>query len=125
MPYLRHIVAGVLAAAIIAGCTPLLMLGELAGPSDFAIPLLFIVVVVLAILVFFSKVKDWRQGVISGFVFGIPIAVTCFAIPSFDPAHLNEHAGQLRVVAVLTVLLSVIVLGIRASTRGLSPLRKP
>jgi hypothetical protein len=101
------------------------MLGELAGPSNFAIPLLFIVVVVLALLVFFSKVKDWRQGAISGFVFGIPIAVICFVIPSFDPAHLNEHVGQLRFVAVSTVVLSVIVLGIRASTRRLSPPRKP
>ncbi len=125
MPNLRHNVAGVLAAAIIAGCTPLLMLGELAGPANFAIPLLFVVVVILGILTFFSKAKGWQQGFISGFVFGIPIAVICFAIPSFDPAHLNEHVGQLRFVAVSTVLLAVIVLGIRASTRRASPVGTP
>lgn len=115
MPLARSFMVGVLSAALIGGCIPMLMLGELGGPINFGVPLLILAILALVLTACVSKPKGWRRGIVASLGFSIPIALMCLAIPSFDPAHLAEHAGQLRFVAVFIVLLSFIVMTVRAS----------
>src|ERR1041385_4922519 len=117
MPVVRSIVVGVIAAALIGGCTPLLMLGELGGPINFGLPLSIITILALVLTAFVSNPKGWRRGFASGIGFSVPIAVTCLFIPRFDPTHLHEHAGQLRFVGAFAILVSVFFMTVRASQR--------
>jgi hypothetical protein len=91
------------------------MLGELAGPANFAVPFSLVVLVALVVAAIVSKPKGWLHGLAAGFGFSIPILAICFLIPQIDPSHLNEHAGQLRFVGLFALVLSPIVMVVRAS----------
>jgi hypothetical protein len=113
MPLVRSIIVGIFAAALIGGCTPIVMLGELGRPINFAIPFSLVVLIALAVTARVSRPRSWLHGIAAGLGFSIPVAAICFMIPGFDPVHLDEHAGELRFVGVS--VLSLLVMALRAT----------
>jgi hypothetical protein len=94
MPLARSIIIGFVTAFIIAGVTPLFMLGEWNGPINFAVPFLIVACSGLAVPAFFAKPQGWRRSFVAGLGFATPVAVFCFLIPLFVPVgdHIRQFA---------------------------------
>jgi predicted MFS family arabinose efflux permease len=115
MPVARSIVIGFITAALIAGLTPLLQLGEWNGPINFAPALVAAITLALALAVFIARPKGWRGAFACAFGFAMPVAASCFLIPRFDPIALAKHAKEFGFAGAFAVTLSFIVMAVLAS----------
>lgn len=96
---------------------PLLLLSELGGPTNWAIPVFFVAMLALALTAFTSRPRGAIAGVFCGIVFSLPVVVVCYLIRHGDPTILREHGEQLKYAGFVTVAISVIVMGTRAKSR--------
>ncbi len=119
MPYMLHVIVGSAVAIFIFPFTGLLAVAEMVGPSNFAGPILLIVLIALLIVTIFSKVEGWRPGIIAGLSFALPIGFICLNGP-IESGLNARHVAEMRFAAGFTVVLSVLVLAIRARRRQLS-----
>src|SRR5689334_17286805 len=105
MPYAVSIFWGIMTAVILFLGAPLLLLSEMGGPSSFAFPILFLVVLVLAIGSYTARAKGGLQGAACGLLFAIPVALVCIIFSRADEVH-REHGGELLAVAGISVFVS-------------------
>jgi hypothetical protein len=120
MPYVVSIIWGIVTAVILGVCTPFVLLGEMGGPINLALPFLFIVALVLAIASYTSRAKGSLRGSVCGVLFAIPVALVCLIISRADDAIRREHGGQLLAVAGMSVFISLAVMAAVAHSRSLS-----
>lgn len=110
MSFFVSIIWGVVVSVVIFAATPLLLLGELGGPSNWAAPILIATMLTLAIAVFTSRPRSAIVGTGCGIVFSLPVVIVCYLIRRSDPAVLREHGGQLIFAAFATVAISVMMM---------------
>jgi hypothetical protein len=117
MPIGRAIVTGIVTSAFVGGFALRLLVGQIAGPIDFSLPLLLVAGLGLILTALISRPNGWGRGIFVGLGFSLPVAITCFTFHNLDPEHLRAHVGQLRFVGILILLLSGVVMAIRGDKR--------
>ncbi len=105
-------------AATLAGISPLLYLGEMAGPKSFFIPIFGLSMLGLITMAFTSRVVGGRLGALCGVVFTCPIAIACYFIATYNPIVLRMHGLELGKACYLTLVVSIAVMAFRGKTNA-------
>lgn len=117
MPFFVSIIWGVVVSVVVFTATPLLLLGELGGPNNWAVPILIATMITLAIAVFTSRPRSAVVGAGCGIAFSLPVVIVCHLLRRSDPTILREHGGQLSFAAFAAVVISVMMMAVFGESR--------
>ena len=110
IPFAASIIWGVLTAFGLWLLTIPLSLGEMGGPTNWAVAYLVVSGLMLAVATFTARAKGTMSGVVCGILFSAPIAGVCHFVSHSDATVLREHGGQLKFAAMTVGALSLLVM---------------
>ncbi len=120
IPYAASIIWGVLTGLVLWLLTVPLSLGDMGGPTNWAVPYLVVVGVMLAVTTYTARAKGALAGAICGILFVAPITGACYVVSHSDATILRENRGQLKFVAIAYTAVSLLLMAVVAEARKTS-----
>jgi hypothetical protein len=120
IPYAASILWGVLTGLGLWLLTIPLSLGEMGGPTNWAVAYLVVTGLMLAVAAYTARAKGAAAGAVCGILFSAPVGGACYLVSHGDSTILREHGGQLNFAAVAGVVLSVLLMAAVAASRKAS-----
>src|SRR5512139_2145400 len=124
MVYAASMLWGILTAVVLFFVTPLLLLGELAGPARFGLSYVFLSIIGLVMASLTTRAERGVVGLLCGLAFTSPLGDAFYVICRVEPDIQREHGGELAVAACVMAALSMVVMGCVACCRKTARLRK-
>ena len=110
IPYAASILWGVVTALGLWLLVIPLSLGEMGGPTNWAVTFLVVAGLMLAVATYTARAKSTLAGVVCSFLFSGPIAGVCYLISHANATVFREHGGQLKFVEFAVVALSAFLM---------------